>query len=270
MPILKKRTLTPAEQFKKTREALGYKRDPRTGKLLAPGQLKTSNQLYQLELEKLDKLNKINAPKYMTKSGKVKNDVKLLEELLEERKRKIEKKHEIKRTKAETKQKIKRFQFNKTYINKLLSKRRTNLSKMYTLFEKEMINTLVSELRAVAYKHNIDLEKHHITVTYLRGQIDDTAGRFPRMAYDWDQSTFKWKKYAIKNFTTNLRREYTKKMGGALTSLPITKIKTPEDAYTFVNNVFNELKKKKYAHIDGLPLDQPNNITLPDTYYKHL
>ena len=124
----------------------------------------------------------------------------------------------------------------------MLSKRRTNLSKMYTLFEKEMINTLVSELRAVADKHNIDLEKHHITVNYVRGRVDDMPGHFPRMGYFWDQSTFKWKKYAIKNFTTNLRKEYTKKMGGALTSLPITKIKTPEDAYTFVNNVFNELK----------------------------
>jgi len=271
MPILKKRTLTPAEQFRKTREALGYKRDPRTGKLLAPGQLKTSNQLFQLELEKLDKLNKINAPKnYVTKSGKVKNDVNLLEERISFKKRKIEEKHEIKRTKAETTQRRRRFQFNKTYINKLLSKRRTNLSKMYTLFEKEMINTLVSELRAVADKHNIDLEKHHITVDYQLAEVETPAGGWPRTGYSWYQSKFKWKEYAIKNFTTNLRKEYTKKMENALTSLPITKIKTPEDAHTFVNNVFIELKKKKYAHIEGLPLDQPKGIVLSNIYYKHL
>ncbi len=83
-----KRILTPAEQFKKTREKLGYKRDPKTGKLINPIIERQKKEIRAIEEDKRQWL----AQEHMTADEKkewIEEYSKYLNDTIENHKRKL-------------------------------------------------------------------------------------------------------------------------------------------------------------------------------------
>lgn len=258
MPIFKKKVLTSAEQFKKTREKLGYKRDPKTKRLVAPGTLATRAKRERLE-KRLDNFyakHSKSTPQYTDifgikhgKSGEIPDSLieRFKEDALKDALKRLPKENML-RYAARDYQKKNREKKYIQYLDSLLSQKKTSINKLYLEIENDRCEELLEVLTEIAIDTNINLNKHYIDVRYGKYEFRHV----------------KWKESALKHLRIKMRAYFKNQLHYLLNNtahrrkLSLPNIKSPEEVQKFLDPLFKKLQDIELERLMSQEYLQPN------------
>lgn len=245
MAILKKKVLTPAEQFKKTREKLGYNRDPKTQRLVAPGTLATRAKRERLEnwISYFNYKHSKSTPQHTDrfgikhgKSGEI--PFSFIKMFKEDALMVLPTEHRL-RSDAKDYHKENREKKYIKYLDSLLSKKKTSINKLYLEIEKQRCEELLELLTRIARSNNINLDKHRIDIKLSK----------------YEYRRVKWKESALKKLRVLLRDYFNRMLHLQLKNkdrprtLSLPNIKSPEEALKFLDPLFKRLQDREIKEL---------------------